>query len=352
MRRSALYLCLLACVALTVTACNRGAPGDAIGDKKNGQADAESIVPVEIAIAARETLVASFQGTASLEAEERAQVVSKTSGVILDISVEEGQKVRKGAVMAKLDQDRQRLQLRQSAATLAKLENDFKRQKELFERKLIGQDIFERVRYDLDVQRAAHANSELELSYTEIRAPISGMVSKRLVKTGNLVQLNQSLFEIDDFDPLIAVLNIPERELQRIKLGQPVQMLVDARPGDVYTGVVQRIRPVVDASTGTFAVTTEFVDERLRPGMFGRLNVVYDTRVDALVIPRGALLGEGDEAAVFVVENDIVKRVPLQLGFVGDGKAEVLEGLTDGAQVVTLGQAAVRDGIKVKIIAR
>lgn len=350
----ALPLLAIALALALAGGCSRGGDtGSDAGAAAPGKPKQEETrVPVEVAVARRETITASFQGTATLEADAQAQVVTKAAGVILKINVEEGDIVRKGEVLAVLDSDRQRLNLQQIRATLNKLENDFSRQRELYERKLIGQDIFDRSRFDLEQQKAAYASAELELSYTQIVAPISGVVSRRLVKVGNLIQLNQPLFEVDDFDPLLAVLSVPEREMQRIAADQPVQMLVDARPGEVFLGRVQRVSPVVEAGSGTFRVTAEFRDDKLRPGMFGRLNVVYDTRDNALVIPREALLGEGADAAVFVVENDVAKRVTVQLGHIGDGKAEILTGLADEARVITLGQAAIRDGVKVQVIQR
>lgn len=349
----ALSLIVLALSLALLAGCGRGTPGASEAVAAPGKPKQEETrVPVEAALARRETVTASFQGTASLEADAQAQVVTKTAGVILKINVEEGDVVRKGDVLAVLDSDRQRLNLQQIRATLNKLENDFRRQSELFERKLIGQDLFDRARFDLEQQKAAYASAELELSYTQILAPISGVVSRRLVKLGNLIQLNQPLFEIDNYDPLLAVLAVPEREMQRIAAGQAVQMLIDARPGEVFVGKVLRVSPSVDAGSGTFRVTAAFRDPKLRPGMFGRLNVVYETRDDALVIPREALLGEGADAAVFVVEDDVARRVPVTLGHIGNGRAEILAGLTDEARVVTLGQAAVRDGVKVQVIQR
>lgn len=311
-------------------------------------------IPVEVAEARRETLSAAFQGTASLEAEAEAQVVAKTSGVVLEILAEEGQTVTRDQIMARLDSERQRLAVRQSEATLRKLENDFRRTQELYERKLVGQDAFDRIRFDLDNQKAAFELAKLELSYTEVRAPIAGVVSKRAIKIGNFVNVNQTLFKIDDFDPVLAVVNVPEREMGVIAPGQPVRMVVDAIDGVVFEGVVARVSPVVDVGTGTFRVTAEFRDPqaRLRSGMFGRLSIVHSLRLDALVIPRAALLAEGAEAAVYAVVDDQVRRTPVRLGYVGDGKAEVLEGLSEGTQVVTLGQAAVRDGARVQVLAR
>jgi membrane fusion protein (multidrug efflux system) len=309
-------------------------------------------VPVEVAAASRSAVVAAFQGTSNLVAEAEADVVTKTSGVVLEIMVEEGDKVAAGQVLARLDSDRQRLNMKQSEANLRKLENDFKRQQEMIERKLISQDVYDRSRYDLDTQRAAYDIAKLELSYTEIRAPIGGVVSKRNVKVGNLIQLNQPLFKIDDFDPLEAMIDVPEREMRLIKAGQPVQMLVDALPDAVFAGNVARVSPVVDATTGTFRVVAQFKDDsgRLRSGMFGRVRVIYDQRADVLVVPRAALVGDDKDAAVFVVENDVAKRRKVQLGYADGGKVEITEGLADGDKVVTLGQAALRDGAKVQVI--
>ncbi|MFO1495052.1 MAG: efflux RND transporter periplasmic adaptor subunit [Lysobacterales bacterium] len=353
---------LVTALSLSLAACGGGQDQAATQDAKTEQAAApgaeakkEAVkVPVEVAVASRSAVTAAFQGTANLVAEAEAEVVTKTSGVVLEIRVEEGDQVKAGQVLARLDSERQRLSVAQSEANLRKLENDFKRQQEMIGRKLISQDVFDRSRYDLDTQRAAYDLAKLELSYTEIRAPIDGVVSKRMVKVGNLIQLNQSLFKIDDFDPLEAVINVPEREMRLIAAKQPVQMLVDALPDALFTGEVARVSPVVDAGTGTFRVVAQFRDGsgRLRSGMFGRVRVVYDQRSDVLVVPRSALVGDEKDASVYVVEADTAKRRKVKLGYSDGGQVEVVEGVSDGEQVVTLGQAALRDGSKVQVISK
>jgi membrane fusion protein (multidrug efflux system) len=366
-KRRPLLIALALALGLSLAACGGSQDGAATAEGDNSaeakDKDAPKLdkdgkpveavkVPVEVAAASRSAVVAAFQGTSNLVAEAEADVVTKTSGVVLEIMVEEGDKVVAGQVLARLDSDRQRLNMKQSEANLRKLENDFKRQQELIERKLISQDVYDRSRYDLDTQRAAYDIAKLELSYTEIRAPIGGVVSKRNVKVGNLIQLNQPLFKIDDFDPLEAMIDVPEREMRLIQAGQPVQMLVDALPDTVFTGNVARVSPVVDATTGTFRVVAQFKDDsgKLRSGMFGRVRVVYDQRADVLVVPRAALVGDDKDAAVFVVENDVAKRRKVQLGYADGGKVEITDGITDGDKVVTLGQAALRDGAKVQVI--
>lgn len=364
LQRRPVLAALILAISLGLAACG-GNQDQKTGDDGEKQAQAKDVpldkdgkpievvkVPVEVAKASRSAVTAAFQGTANLVPEAEADVVTKTSGVVLQIMVEEGDRVEAGQVLARLDSDRQRLALRQSEANLRKLENDFKRQEELIGRKLISQDVFDRSRYDLDTQRASYEIAKLELSYAEIRAPIGGVVSKRMVKVGNLIQLNQPLFKIDDFDPLEAMINVPEREMRLIQANQPVQMLVDALPGAVFTGSVARVSPVVDASTGTFRVVAQFKDDsgQLRSGMFGRVRVVYDQRADALVVPRSALVGDDKDASVFVVEADIAKRRKVKLGYADGGQVEVVDGIAEGEQVVTLGQAALRDGAKVQVI--
>src|SRR6185295_3315037 len=123
--------------------------------------------------------------------------------------------------------------------------------------------------------------------------------------------VNQALFQIVDMDPLQAVLNVPERDLGTLKAGQPVRLKVDALPDGEFTGTVARVAPVVDATSGTFRATCEFRDstKTLKPGMFGRIDVVYDQRHDALVVPRSALVEEDGESAVFVIEPAPLKKV-------------------------------------------
>jgi membrane fusion protein, multidrug efflux system len=340
--------------ALTLVGCNRGGKEGEKSSGKGEQDKAEEVkIPVEVAGVKRESIQARFQGTASLEAEAVAQVVAKAGGVILRINVEEGQNVGRGQVLAVLENDRQRLQLAQSSATLRKLQNDLKRQSELFQRKLIGSDVYERVKFDVENAKASFDLATLELSYTEIRAPISGTVSQRLVKLGNQINVGQSLFRIDDFDPLEARVAVPEREMRSIVAGQPVQMLVDAMPGKLFVGKVGRVSPVVDPKTGTFDVIAQFQDstQSLRSGMFGRVNITTAVHENAMVVPRVALLSEDGAAAVYTVGADQrVQRKPVKLGLTGDGKSEILSGLTDTDRVITLGLNAIREGSLVSVI--
>lgn len=310
-------------------------------------------VPVEVAQVVRREIEASYSGTAALQAPEEAAVVAKTSGVLLQLLAEEGDTVKAGQVLARIDADRTRLEVQRAEATLRKLEAEYARSKELYQRKLVATDAHERLRFDVATQRAAWELAKLELSYTQVVAPISGVVAERMVKAGNLIQLNQAMFRLVDIQRLEAVLNVPERELQTLRSGLGVSLGVDALPGRRFEGVIDRVSPVVDAATGTFRATARFEDatRMLKPGMFGRVSVVYERRSDALAVPRVALLEEESEPAVFVVREDKVVHTPVALGHVNGEFAEIVAGLSEGDQVVTAGKVAVRDGTKVQVIA-
>lgn len=342
-------LCLILLLATAVAACKKG-NGDAEakeGDKDKGP----EAVPVEVVAVARRPIAASYAGTAPLEARAESQVVAKTSGVALTVLVEEGQQVRAGQVLVRLDPDRARLQAAQSAAQLRKLEANYNRSTQLSKQQLISANDLDQLKYDLENARAINRLANLELSYANVVAPISGVIASRSIKTGNFVQINTPIFRIIDNSRLEATLNVPERELATLKPGQPVAMQVDALPGETFTGHVDRVAPVVDSGSGTFRVIAAFDNKGvLQPGMFGRIKIDYDQRADAIVIPRAALLeGEGDPA-VFTVRAGKAQRVPVKLGYVDGAWAELVSGLKLGEPVVTAGKVALRDGSAVQVL--
>lgn len=361
--RFAVALGLAAVLALTACAGGSDDEGDARSDDesettaeagddgKPGEEKKNEAVPVEVAAVAERRISASYSGTANLEVPADAQVVAKTGGVLLRVLVEEGDKVEAGQALAQIDPERTRLEVARAEATMRRLQANFERSKELFERKLVSADANDQLRYEFESAKAAYDLARLELSYTTITAPISGVVAQRMAKPGNLIALNAPVYRIVDTSYLEAVLNVPEREMNTMKAGLPIRMMVDALSGQVFQGEVGRISPVVDSQTGTFRVVGVFRgQDKLRPGMFGRLNIVYDERDAALTVPRIALIEGSGESAVFVVENGKAVRKVLQLGYINGEYAEVLGGIEAGEQVITQGRVAVRDGAEVEVL--
>lgn len=364
---------LAGAVALLAACGGKSAGGDA--------KTTHAAIPVEVAMATPQSVTANYSGTATLEAVGDAQVIAKTTGIVLKLAVEEGMAVRKGEVLAVLDDDVARNKLAQATATLKKAQAAFDKADKGFALHITPKTQYDSDKYDLETQHAVVAGAQLDLSYTRIVAPIAGVIAKRSVKLGNLVQTNQVLFEIVDMDPLQAVLNVPERDLDTLKAGQPVRMQVDALRGRTFEGRVARIAPVVDAASGTFRATCEFRDasHTLMPGMFGRIEVAYDQRHDALVVPRNAIVEEDGESSLFVVESApakpaapapakgkageavaadakptapvfVARRRIVKTGYADGDRIEIRDGVGDGERVITIGRNAVRDGTEVQVI--
>ncbi|WP_101927707.1 MULTISPECIES: efflux RND transporter periplasmic adaptor subunit [Luteimonas] len=333
-------------ILMTTAACG----GDKGGDAKAAD-EAPAAIPVETVAVARSSVAASYVGTAALEVPRGADVIAKTSGIALEVLVEEGDAVRAGQPLLRLDPDRPRLTVEQSRATMGKLENSYRRAQQLVGQQMISENDLDQIKFDLDTARAQHRMATLELSYTTVTAPISGVISQRMIRTGNFAQINTPLFSIVDNARIEATLNVPERELRVLKRGQPVRLQVDALPNESFDGVVERISPVVDSRSGTFRVICAFEgNDMLRAGMFGRIRIDYDERADALVIPRSALLDDDETTAVYTVREGKAVRVPVTLGYVDGTTIEVREGLALGDPVVTAGKVALREGSLVQVI--
>jgi membrane fusion protein (multidrug efflux system) len=346
------WAALLLATGLLLSACKGG---DAEAKAPDGKDKGPEAIPVEVESASRRAIAASYTGTAPLEPRAESQVVAKTSGVALNVMAEEGQVVQAGQTLVRLDPDRATLQAAQTAAQLRKLEANYQRSHLLAAQQLVSASDNDQLRYDLENARAANRLANLELSYTNVVAPISGVIASRSIKTGNFVQINTPIFRIVDNSRLEATLNVPERELATLKAGQPVKLRVDALPGKTFEGVVDRVAPVVDSGSGTFRVICAFAggdaqSGLLQPGMFGRIRIDYDQRANALVIPRVALLDDEGESAVYTVRKGKAVRVPVKLGYIDGAYAEVRGGLKQGEPVVTAGKVALRDGSAVQVI--
>jgi len=334
---------------LALAACHKGGDGDAMAQGKDKDKGPDAI-PVEVMAAAKRPIAASYTGTAPLEARGESQVVAKTSGVALQVLVEEGQVVHAGQVLVRLDAARAELQAAQSAAQMRKLEANYQRSVTLADQKLMSANDIDQIKYDLENARAANRLANLEVSYANVVAPISGVIAERKIKTGNFVQINTPIFRIVDNSRLEATLNVPEREVATLAPGLKVDLAVDALPGKKFEGTIDRVSPVVDSGSGTFRVVCAFAGGgSLQPGMFGRIRIDYDQRADAVVIPRVALLDD-EEPAVFTIRGGKAARQPVKLGYVDGEWAEVRSGLKVGDPVVTAGKVAIRDGTEVQVI--
>lgn len=345
MRTSAL-ISLLAIAALGLSACGGGDKPVAKEDDK------PNAIAVEAVAVERGEMVAHYTATAALEAERSASLVAELPGTVLSIDVEEGQAVRKGQVLARLDADRSRLTLRQNEAELERLRNDVDRNGRLIERKLIAANSYDQAQSEFLARQADTEIARMKVRKSEIRAPFDGVITRRWIKRGQFMAENTVAFDIADFSDLKTRLNIPERDASALKVGQAVVIDVDALPNQRFTGIIQRIAPVVDQASGTIAVTVAADNQAgsLRPGLFCRLDIAFDRIADATLLPKAAVQGGQGDSVVYVVADGKAKRTRVQLGRENAGRVQVLDGVSPGALVVTAGQAALNDGAVVEVL--
>ena len=327
--------------------------GCAGGDQpENETSDAPRTIPVEISTVTRGDISAYYSNTATLEAEQEATVVSKVRGIIEELVVEEGDRVQEGQILAKIEDEQYRIEASRAKATLDRLRNEFLRSKELFEKNLISAESFQNAQFEFESQKATHELAILDLENTSVRSPIGGVISERFVKKGNMIGADQQIYRVTDFSPLTAVLHVPEHEMSKIRKNQRVELRADALPDQLFVGYVERISPVVNQENGTFKVTV-FIDEtdgQLRPGMFTRVRIVYDTRQNIRMIPRESVISEDLNQSVYVIRDSLAFKQQIQTGYTNGRNIEVTNGLDDNDMVVTIGQSSLQDSSKVSII--
>lgn len=332
---------LLALVLLT------GCPDKGADEKKE-----EAAVPVEVAKVSAGPIDAAYRGTATLEAEDEATVMARTAGVIEQILAEEGARVRAGQPLARLETDRLKLEAARAKAEADKAQENFDRNTRIYEKHLISKDLYDQSRFARDAARAAYDLAALTLRESEIRAPIGGVVSARYIKIGNAIQPNSPAFKITQMDTLHAHIYVPERDIHKLAPKQAATLVVDAWPDKAFRGAILRVNPVVDAATGTVKVTVAMAagQGELKPGMFGRVEIRYDRRESAVLVPKDAVLTEDAAQSVFVVASGKARRRPIKVGYSDSLNYEVLEGLKPGDDVVTTGQANLKDDAKVHVV--
>lgn len=338
--------------AVLLLAAIAALPGCGIGEASVSDANevrAAAPVPVEVALPERATIFATYFVTATVESDSDAPVLARVGGEIVDLLAEEGDRVEAGQVLARLDGERLRLEMLLARAELEKTRKEFARYEDLAARGLVSAAMYEDLKYDLAALQAGYDLTRLEYDYSFIRAPISGIVTKREVKLGQNVTADFVTFRITDPTELVAYLQVPQTELVKFEAGLDASLAVDAIADATFQATIERISPTIDTRNGTFRATA-LIDNsagNLVPGMFARFTIAYEEHDNALIVPRKAVLFEDDETTVYVVRDGEVTRRNIETGIVSETSVEVLAGLDESDEIVVVGHAGLRDGSKV-----
>ncbi len=315
---------------------------------KNGKAP----VPVSVASIALAPISSYVTATANLVAENEVKVLSEAEGRVAALLVEEGKFVRKGTPLVQLVRGDAEMAEAKAGVRFANARVAWERAKGMFEKGLMSQGDYDKIAMEKDVARQELAEAQWRLSKTTVRAPFDGVIAVRTVSEGQHVRPGDSLFTITDFDPLVARIYLPERDVLGLEVGRPVRLTLRATEQVRFDGRIRQISPVVDTATGTVKVTVEALrpPESVRPGAFVAVEIVRNTRPAATVLPREAVLRELQASHVFVALNGVARKRSVTLGIEEGDRVEVLSGVRAGEQVIVTGQGGLKDGSPIKVL--
>jgi RND family efflux transporter MFP subunit len=321
-------------------------PGDAKDEKKKAP------VPVNVAAASRGPVSAYIASTANLVPENEVKVLAEVEGRVAALLVEEGTAVEAGQVLATLVRDDAEIALRKAELKEANAGMAHERARRIVGESLMSRDEFEKIALDKDVAGQELQEARWKLSKTTIRAPFAGLVTERSIRRGQHLRPGDHLFTVADFDPLVAYIYLPEREVLGLREGREARVTLKADEGVRFSARVRQISPVVDTGTGTVKVTVEArrVPPEVRPGAFVTIDVVRETREEVVLLPREAVVRELQEAYVFVAKGETAEKRPVSLGIEEAGRVEALSGVAAGEQIIVSGQGSLKDGSPVKVV--
>ena len=282
--------------------------------------------------------------TSTIQAYVKNNIAPQTAGRISRILVDVGDNVKKGQVVAEMDQT----QLAQIELQLKNNETEYNRLKELYEVGGLSKSDLDAIEMAYNVSKTQYNN--LKENATLV-SPINGVITARNYDAGDMYAMSAPIYTVEQIVPVKLLVGISETDYTKVKKGDSVEITADALPGQTFNGKVRKIYPTVDPATRTFTVEVVIDNGNsvLRPGMFARAKVNFGMN-NSVVIPDVAVVkqqGSGERFVYVLNEDNTVTYQTVVLGRRMGAEYEVLEGLSDGAKVVTGGMIRLKDGIKV-----
>ena len=320
--------------------------------QKGGQQGASIAVEVVEARQARTSV--DIRAVGSLLSDETVQLAPEIAGRISEIVFEEGRKVKQGDVIIKLDDALVAAEVAQAKArlTLAEANND--RAKALSRTGNVTERSRDEAISSFETSKAELELAQARLSKHVLRAPFDGTAGVRAVSVGAYVGAGTPIVNIEKIDSLKVDFKVPEIHLGDVRVGQDIEVSVDALPGKSFKGQIYAINPMVDVNGRALSVRGRISNTELtlRPGLFARLLVKGLSETDVVLVPESAILPRGGDNFVFRVDDGKAVESRVRLGGRRNGEVEVVEGLAAQSTVVTAGQQRRRGGAKVETSAR
>ncbi len=342
-------------LAVAVAAC-RGATLDPAAEGHApiaaGGGNAVPAVAIREALVTRGPVARPVRGTGTVRLKSEVDLSFKVGGVVAAVLVEEGATVKKGQLLARLDPTEVDATLRQAKEGLTKADRDLERVRRLHASGSLPVADLQNAETGASMARASVDAAGFNAQRAAIYAPDDGRVDRRSVEPGEVVAPGRSVFHVSGRSKgAIVRLGLTDRDVLRVHEGDIARVTLDARPELELPAKVTQIATVASPGSGTFdiEVRLDTLPDGLLSGLTAKIEIRHDEPVSA-VVPIGALVdGHGDDAAVFVVDGDHAKKVPVKVAFLRDDRAALASGLETNARVIEAGAAQLENGSRIRI---
>jgi RND family efflux transporter MFP subunit len=316
-------------------------------------------------------VVVNATTTSTVKSENEVTLSAQRTGRVVKLPVEEGDRVKAGALIAQLDLTEEAVQsenqLKQSKANYEETEKNLQRMEDLFSKGMVAQQDLDAVRRAYEVAasqyHASAADVKVRQDYSVIRSPFDGVIAKKDTEVGELLLPGKQIVTIVDPDRIYVLATIDEVDVGRLKLGQHVSIAVDAFPGEKFDGTVKRISPIVSGGkleTRTADVWVYFNKKmsEIKPGMSADIEILITTLQNVLSVPSQVVIDREGKKQVYVAVESLVKPGktvtaklrPVEIGETNWSFTEITGGLSAGEYVITTPEVeGIDDGVKVKI---
>lgn len=334
---------LYAAVALiAVAACSRGNGQPA--RPANPAAGGREPVGVVTAAPVVRPLGVEIEAVGTAIANEAVEITSKASNIVTAIRFQEGQRVRRGAVLVELDSAQASADVAEARAALAEARNQYQRGQEL-SIQVLSRAQLDALETGLRTAEARLAAAQARLNDTVIRAPFDGHTGFRRVSVGSLVREGAAITTLDDTSTIKLEFTVPQTFLHALRPGLPVEAAASGMPGRAFVGELTTIGSRIDPVTRSIPVRAELPnpDGELKPGLFMSVQL-RGPESTAVLVPEEALVPEQGRTFVFVVADGVARRRVVTTGRRIPGRVEIATGLSANERVIIAGSQKIRDG--------
>lgn len=311
-----------------------------------------TIFPVTVAEPKMELISQDFELNGNFIPDHQLSFVSETSGRVKTLSIENGDNVTAGKVIATLDNEQIRIDLALAKTTLDKAKSDLEKYERMAASGAVNKSQVEEMRMNVSTADAKVKTLQHNLKLTSIVSPISGVVSNVAIEKGSYLAPGTAIADIVDIKSLKMSVKLLDAQVVRVKAGQSVNIVPDLYNTLSIPGKVVSVSPQADASK-KFDTEIRFTNPAktpLKSGMTGKVKFTFGGTKEALTIPLKCLAGSIKDPKVFVIRDGKAWLTKIEIGAVDDDQIEVISGLTPGMKVVKTGQLNIDNGSKVKII--